>query len=100
VLRIQNYFLGPVSYFSSEFCANDIKTFVRYSFSKHTGTFQKKWYVIPDPDQNIFSSRILHDKRNVSYAFRSKVLVIVKKILDPENIHPGSGSQIRNTGLN
>jgi hypothetical protein len=28
-----------------------------------------------------------------SYAFRSKVLVIVKKIRDPEKIHPGSGSR-------
>jgi hypothetical protein len=62
---------------------------------------------IPDPDPTIFSSRIriqkffqpgsriLHEKWNAkllfflaSYAFRSKVLVIVKKIRDP-----GSGKK-------
>jgi hypothetical protein len=52
--------------------------------------------LIPDPDPNIFSSRILHEKWNAnllffaSYAFRRKVLVIVKKIRDPEKIYSGS----------
>jgi hypothetical protein len=48
---------------------------------------------VPDPDPNIFSYRILHEKWNAnilllaSYASRSKVLVlvIVKKIWDPRS---------------
>jgi hypothetical protein len=40
-------------------------------------------------------SRMLHENWNAnlltaSYAFRIKVLVIVKKIQDPEQIYPGS----------
>jgi hypothetical protein len=53
-------------------------------------------FLIPDP--NIFSSRILHEKFFlVYYDFRNKVLVLVmvKKIRDPEKIHPGSGSRIQ-----
>jgi hypothetical protein len=55
--------------------------------------------------QNLFypGSRILQKKWNANlhfsclYTFRSKVLVlvIVKKIRDPEKIQPGSGSRIR-----
>jgi hypothetical protein len=46
----------------------------------------------PDPDPNIFSSPNIF---LASYAFKSKflVLVIVKKIRDPEKIHPGSRIQ-------
>jgi hypothetical protein len=71
--------------------------------SRPQNTYNKKEHVthksdkIPDPDPNIFSSRILHEKCNANthfflaaYAFRSKVLVLllVKKIQNP-------GSEIR-----
>jgi hypothetical protein len=59
-------------------------------------------FLIPDPDPNIFSSRILHEKWNAhfflsSYAFRSKVLVlvIVKKIRDPRSEIGDPRSRIR-----
>jgi hypothetical protein len=60
---------------------------------------------IPDPTifssriQNFFLSQIPDPTRKVeckvtfflaSYAFRSKVLVVVKKIRDPEKIDPGA----------
>jgi hypothetical protein len=57
-------------------------------------------FLIPDPDPNIFSSRIPDPTLKVecnlpffaSFAFRSKVLVlvfvIVKKFRDPKKIHP------------
>jgi hypothetical protein len=67
-------------------------------------------YFIQDPDPTIFSSRIriqtfFHPGSYmksgmqiyfflVSYAFRSKkILILVKQIRDPEKIHLGSGSR-------
>jgi hypothetical protein len=60
-------------------------------------------FLIPDPDPNIFTSRILHEKWNAKLLFscflcfqqQSLILSLGKKFRDPEKIHPGSGSRIK-----
>jgi hypothetical protein len=49
-----------------------------------------KYFFIPDPEY-LMKSGMQTYFFLASYAFRSKVLVIVKKIRDPEKTHPGSG---------